>query len=57
MPLRTLVLLIASISALDAQVTYDRLLNAAKEPENWLTYSGGFAGQRSARFRRSRRTM
>jgi len=46
MPLRTLVFMIASISALDAQVTYDRLLNAAKEPQNWLTYSGGFASHR-----------
>src|SRR6202166_1287320 len=46
MSLRTLVLLVASIIALHAQVTHDRLLNAAKEPQNWLTYSGGFAGQR-----------
>jgi len=46
MPLRTLVLLVASIAALRAQVTHDRLLNAAKEPENWLTHSGGFASQR-----------
>src|SRR5258707_8637297 len=46
MSLRTLVLLVASIIALHAQVTHDRPLNAAKEPQNWLTYSGGFAGQR-----------
>src|SRR5258705_6479900 len=26
---------------LHAQVGYDRLLNAAKEPRNWLVYSGG----------------
>src|SRR5258705_1530426 len=26
---------------LQAQVGYDRLLNAAKEPRNWLVYSGG----------------
>lgn len=26
--------------------TYDRLRNAASEPENWLTYSGAYAGQR-----------
>ena len=32
MLLRTLVLLVASITALQAQVTHDRLLNAAKEP-------------------------
>jgi alcohol dehydrogenase (cytochrome c) len=29
-----------------AQVTFDRLLNASKEPQNWLTYSGDYAGQR-----------
>ena len=30
----------------DAQVTSDRLLRAADEPQNWITYSGGYAGQR-----------
>ena len=29
-----------------AQVPYDRLLNTDKEPQNWLTYSGGFLSQR-----------
>ena len=29
-----------------AQVTYDRLLHADREPQNWLTYSGGYASQR-----------
>ena len=29
-----------------AQVTFERLLNSAKEPENWLTYSGDYAGRR-----------
>ena len=28
------------------QVTADRLLNAAKEPQNWLTYSGDYTGRR-----------
>jgi len=23
-----------------AQVTFDRLLNSGKEPQNWMTYSG-----------------
>ena len=32
--------------ALDAQVTPDRLLRAAEEPQNWLTYSGGYFSQR-----------
>jgi alcohol dehydrogenase (cytochrome c) len=44
--LRAVVLLFASVAILNAQVTYDRLLNAAKEPQNWLTYGGGFASQR-----------
>jgi alcohol dehydrogenase (cytochrome c) len=25
---------------MDAQVTFDRILRADKEPQNWLTYSG-----------------
>ena len=29
-----------------AQVTYERILNAADEPHNWLTYSGSYDGQR-----------
>ena len=29
-----------------AQVTYDRLLNSTKEPQNWLTYSGDYSGRR-----------
>jgi alcohol dehydrogenase (cytochrome c) len=29
-----------------AEVTYDRLLKAAQEPQNWLTYSGGYASHR-----------
>jgi alcohol dehydrogenase (cytochrome c) len=29
-----------------AQVTPERLLNAAKEPQNWLMYSGDYAGHR-----------
>src|SRR6184192_516542 len=28
------------------QVTFERLVNAAKEPQNWLTYSGDYAGRR-----------
>lgn len=31
---------------LHGQVSSDRLLNAAKEPQNWLTYSGTYSGQR-----------
>ena len=35
--------------ASDAQstgVTYDRILKAAAEPQNWITYDGGYASQR-----------
>jgi alcohol dehydrogenase (cytochrome c) len=39
-------LLVAATYRMDAQVTSDRLLRAADEPQNWLTYSGGYAGQR-----------
>ena len=31
---------------LDAQITYDRILKAASEPHNWLTYNGGYDGTR-----------
>jgi alcohol dehydrogenase (cytochrome c) len=33
-------------SLLSAQVPYDRILRAAAEPHNWLTYHGGYLGQR-----------
>lgn len=29
-----------------AQVSFERILNAADEPENWLTYNGGYMSQR-----------
>jgi alcohol dehydrogenase (cytochrome c) len=32
--------------SLMAQVTYDRILHADREPQNWLTYSGDYAGHR-----------
>ena len=28
------------------QVPYERIVNAAKEPDNWLTYSGSYLGHR-----------
>ena len=31
---------------LAAQVSFDRILNAGAEPQNWLTYSGNVMGQR-----------
>jgi alcohol dehydrogenase (cytochrome c) len=33
-------------SSLVAQVTFDRILNAAKEPQNWFTYSGTNSAER-----------
>src|SRR5438094_5111358 len=43
-----LALLLAAAASyrVQAQVTYDRLLNAAKEPRNWLIYSGGYFSNR-----------
>jgi alcohol dehydrogenase (cytochrome c) len=40
----TLLLLLAGV--LSAQVSFDRILNAEKEPQNWLTYSGTTFSQR-----------
>src|SRR5579859_7014677 len=37
---------IASSAFAHAQVTFDRLLNPQKEPQNWMTYSGDYAGRR-----------
>ena len=34
-----------------AQVTYDRILRAAEEPENWLTYNGTYSSQRYSSLR------
>jgi alcohol dehydrogenase (cytochrome c) len=45
-----LVLAVVSIR-LDAQVTPDRLLRAASEPQNWLTYNGGYSSHRHSLLR------
>jgi alcohol dehydrogenase (cytochrome c) len=42
---RALLLFLATAPAF-AQVSFERILNAAKEPQNWLTYSGGVQSQR-----------
>ena len=44
-------LLLAATYRLDAQVTYDRLLRAASEPQNWLTYGGTYLSQRYSALR------
>ena len=44
-------LLCLLVPVLYAQITYDRLLKASDEPQNWLTYSGGYASQRYSQLR------
>src|SRR6202163_3869396 len=44
--MRRLSSLLSLAGALSAQVTFDRLVNSAKEPQNWLTYSGNMMSQR-----------
>jgi len=44
--MRILALALAFLSPLRAQVTYERMLNAEKEPGNWLTYSGNYSAHR-----------
>ncbi|MDX1981839.1 MAG: PQQ-dependent dehydrogenase, methanol/ethanol family [Bryobacteraceae bacterium] len=39
-------MLLAAALPLAAQVSHERILNAGREPGNWLTYSGNFAGHR-----------
>ena len=41
-----LITALASMPLVAQQMTNDRLLNAAREPQNWLVYSGGYASQR-----------
>ena len=38
--------LTASFTLQAQQVTSDRIARAAEEPQNWLTYSGGYFSQR-----------
>ena len=41
-----LLILLSAAATLPAQVTSDRLLHSDKEPQNWLSYSGGYQSQR-----------
>jgi alcohol dehydrogenase (cytochrome c) len=43
---RGLALLVSISGSLAAQVSFDRILNADKEPQNWLTYGGTLQSQR-----------
>jgi len=40
------ILIAGSAASSFAQVSFERILNAAKEPQNWLTYSGSVQSQR-----------
>jgi alcohol dehydrogenase (cytochrome c) len=37
---------VAAVVSLEAQVTFERQLDAGREPQNWLTYSGNVLGHR-----------
>src|SRR5580692_8387495 len=41
-----LALILSLTTAISAQVTFNRILNSSKEPQNWLTYSGDYSGHR-----------
>jgi alcohol dehydrogenase (cytochrome c) len=43
---RILILITLLAAASPADVTYDRLLHPDREPHNWLSYSGNYAGHR-----------
>jgi alcohol dehydrogenase (cytochrome c) len=43
---RCVLLLVLIAEILSAQVSFDRLLHPAREPQNWLTYSGSMSSQR-----------
>ncbi len=44
--MKPLALLLCATVAAFAQAPYERIVNAAKEPGNWLTYSGNYQGHR-----------
>src|SRR5258708_20538824 len=43
MKLTRIVALAAFVFDLNGQVSYERLRDAAREPQNWLTYNGSYA--------------
>src|SRR4029450_5020380 len=43
---RTCLLVLVAAVSLQAQVTFDRILGAEHEPQNWLSYSGTVFNQR-----------
>jgi alcohol dehydrogenase (cytochrome c) len=44
-----LILAVAAAGLLRGQLTYERLVKAESEPQNWLTYSGSYRGWRYSR--------
>jgi alcohol dehydrogenase (cytochrome c) len=46
MKLSVMVVFALLTGSIQAQVTYDRLLHADQEPQNWLSYSGTYASNR-----------
>lgn len=46
MTMHAVIVLLSLAASLRAQVTFERILNASKEPQNWLTYSGTYSSQR-----------
>ncbi|HKY19799.1 MAG TPA: PQQ-dependent dehydrogenase, methanol/ethanol family [Vicinamibacterales bacterium] len=44
--LTLLLVLLGAAGSLHGQVSFDRLVRAAQEPQNWLSYSGGYFSQR-----------
>ena len=46
------ILCLIATAELSAQVSFERLLNAEREPENWLSYSGTLSNQRYSRLDR-----
>ena len=44
--MKSLLLILVAAVSLEAQVSFDRILKANQEPQNWLTYSGNLNGQR-----------
>jgi alcohol dehydrogenase (cytochrome c) len=47
-------LLMSDCGVVQAQVTFERLLNPSAEPHNWLTYSGGYSSQRHSQLEQIR---
>src|SRR2546429_8439114 len=46
LPLKIVIAVAVAAASLQAQVTFERILRAGQEPQNWLTYSGTVLSQR-----------